>query len=421
MTQQTHAAVGMTTALIVVQPKSFAGVVCAAAGGLIGGVIADIDLNNHNGSKDNIRDGLLFGYCIAFLCIILAADYLLGNGICMYVQSQSRYTILTSSLLIAVGLIVGYRSSHRSFMHSIFAMCFFTAMVWLAFKPITIAFGVGYLSHLLLDLTNKRGVQLLFPVKKRFCFGWCSSNGDVNQSLLSFGNIIGGSLLCLYILRARVVYHDGTKLFAMLNRPAIGGISSFHCYLIAVNIVAIIVFMGVYSYSMKRYEETVGRQGLYFWFFELLCFIGGVIGIIFSLRKKNQILGKHTATMYVYAFAMIEAWSVLYMIVVNPLGQTLTAIQHIEISSHFRFIIYYAVVNIVLLLAVVIDRGNRHIKWSMIETFEVLLGLIGGSFLISIVSLFHNFRGNNVFGWGFSILCATHTFAIGYLLCAGII
>ena len=420
MRQQAHAVIGMTTALLVVQPKSFAEVACATAGGLIGGVIADIDVNNHNGSKDNIKDGLLFGYCIAFLCIILAADYLLGNGICKYVLSQSRYTILICSLLIAMVLIFGYRSSHRSFMHSIFALCFFTAMIWIAFKPATIPFSVGYLSHILLDLTNKRGVQLLFPYKKRFCFGWCSSSGDASDFLVNFGNIIGGSQLCFYILRARVVYHDGTEFFARLNRPVIGEISFYHCYLIIVNFIAIVVFMGVYSYSV-RHEETEGRQGLYFWYFELLCLIGGAIGILFSFRKKRQLLGKHTATMYAYTFAMIEAWSILYMIIVNPFGHTLTAMQYTELSSHLRFIVYFVVVNIVLLLVVIVDRDSRHIKWSIIETIEVLLGLLGGTFLISIVSWFHGFRGNNVFGWGFSILCATHTFAIGYLLCAGLI
>ncbi len=80
--------------------------------------------------------------------------------------AHERFTTMTCSIIIVISLILGYYSSHRSFMHSIFAICLFTSMVWIAFKPLTIAFAVGYLSHILLELTNKKGVQLLFPLKK---------------------------------------------------------------------------------------------------------------------------------------------------------------------------------------------------------------------------------------------------------------
>lgn len=421
MTSQTHTAIGITTALLVIQPKSFAEIVCATAGGIIGGAIADIDLNNHKGHKDNKKDVLLWEYNMSFAGILLIVDYILGNGVCKYVLGNINEISLACSFLIVIGLAFGYRSSHRSFMHSIFALCLFTAMVWVVFKPLAIAFGVGYLSHILLDLTNKTRIQLLFPFKKRMCLNWCSSNGKMDRVLLSFGKIIGGSLICLFILRARVVYYDGSELFVMLNRQMIGGIRLLHCYLIIINIIAFITFKSVYSHVDSQRDETKERQGLYFWFFELLCLIGGAIGILFSMLVTEQPLGKHSATMYVYTFAMIETWSVLYMIIVNPFRQTLTAIQRIDLSSHRYFVVYFSVINIVLLLIILIDRNNRHNKWSKIETVEVLLGLMGGSFLISFVDWFCNFRGNAVFGWAFSILCATHTFAIGYLLCVGLI
>ena len=421
MRAQVHSAFGMTIALLAVQPTTFKEVACATAGGIIGGVIADIDLNNHKASNDNKKDILQVGYSIFFACIILAVDYLLGDGVCKYVLSHLNYTTLACSALFSIGLIFGYRSSHRSFMHSIFALCFFTAMAWIAFKPLTIPFAVGYLSHILLDLTNKTGIQLFFPISRRYCFGWCRSSGEVNEILVGFGKVISGILVCFYILRARVIYHDGTELFDMLNMHVINRISLFQFYLIIVNIVAVLVYMSLFTYSMARYEETVGRQGLYFWFFELLCLIGGAIGILCSLIKTEQKLGKHSATMYVYAFSMLEVWCVLYMIIVNPFRQTLTAIQTMDLSHHSGFLLYFAVVNILLLLIFIIDRNNRHNTWERIETVKVFLGLLGGSFLIQIVGWFHGFRGNAVFGWAFSILCVAHSFTIGYLLCAGLI
>lgn len=237
MTAQTHEAIGIATALLVIQPHSLAEVVCATAGGMIGGVIADIDVNNHKGHADYKKDELLLGHTIVFAGILLAIDYLLGNGVCKYVLNNSSHITMTCSIIIVISLILGYYSSHRSFMHSIFAICLFTSMVWIAFKPLTIAFAVGYLSHILLDLTNKKGVQLFFPIKKRICFGWFPSSGRANDNIVSIGHTLGGCLICFYILRARVIYHDGTELIISLNKKVIGGINVFQCYLIIVNIV----------------------------------------------------------------------------------------------------------------------------------------------------------------------------------------
>ena len=213
--------------------------------------------------------------------------------------------------------------------------------------------------------------------------------------------MLAGCLVCFYILRARVLYYDGTELITVLNRKVIGGATIFQCYLIIINVISVIFFTSVFFYSMKHYEETKERQAIYFWFFELLCFIGGGIGIVFSMIRNKQQLGKHSATMYVYALSMIEAWIVLYMIIVNHFRHTLSLMKNVELSLHLKFLVYFAVVNIVLLLIVWVDRNNKHISWSKIETVEVLLGLIGGSFLVKIVSSFYGFRGNSVFGWAF--------------------
>ena len=62
MKSQTHIAIGMTAALLVVQPRSFADIACTMAGGMIGGAMPDIDVNNHNGYEDNIKDQFMPDY-----------------------------------------------------------------------------------------------------------------------------------------------------------------------------------------------------------------------------------------------------------------------------------------------------------------------------------------------------------------------
>ena len=45
----------------------------------------------------------------------------------------------------------------------------------------------GALSHLLLDLTNKKPLQLLWPLKKGFCLKWFLSNRLANRVFLFLG------------------------------------------------------------------------------------------------------------------------------------------------------------------------------------------------------------------------------------------
>ena len=49
-------------------------------------------------------------------------------------------------------------------------------------------FAIGFLSHIGLDLLNKKPVQVFFPVKsRRMCLGWCYANRLANKFLLALG------------------------------------------------------------------------------------------------------------------------------------------------------------------------------------------------------------------------------------------
>ena len=51
-------------------------------------------------------------------------------------------------------------------------------------------FGIAFLSHLGIDLLNRKGERLFFPLKKRFSFGICSSRGLVNQWMFGISSVI---------------------------------------------------------------------------------------------------------------------------------------------------------------------------------------------------------------------------------------
>ena len=48
-------------------------------------------------------------------------------------------------------------------------------------------FAVGFLSHLALDLLNRRSVKLFWPWKKGYCMGICSSRGWINHLCMLAG------------------------------------------------------------------------------------------------------------------------------------------------------------------------------------------------------------------------------------------
>ena len=61
-------------------------------------------------------------------------------------------------------------------------------------------FLVGYSSHLLLDLCNKKGIRICYPLKTTLCLKLCGSNGTCNQALyllaiLMIGIVIGIKLI----------------------------------------------------------------------------------------------------------------------------------------------------------------------------------------------------------------------------------
>ena len=61
---------------------------------------------------------------------------------------------------------------------------------------VIIPYFVSHLSHIVLDLFNRKGVALFYPSKYRLCFGICESNGKVNKFLF----ILFSLLIVLYLI-----------------------------------------------------------------------------------------------------------------------------------------------------------------------------------------------------------------------------
>ena len=71
-------------------------------------------------------------------------------------------------------------------------MAAFTAAVWLACPPLVPFFAVGYGSHLVLDVTNKQPIRLLYPLKLKASLGLCTARGGGEQGDVRCGDRCGG-------------------------------------------------------------------------------------------------------------------------------------------------------------------------------------------------------------------------------------
>jgi inner membrane protein len=84
---------------------------------------------------------------------------------------------------------------HRGITHSLLALAAISAALFY-FQPFgataTLAFIVGYASHLLADW-NTGGIPLFWPSKHRLCAPWCFSTGGIVE--LVFGIVLIATLL----------------------------------------------------------------------------------------------------------------------------------------------------------------------------------------------------------------------------------
>lgn len=99
---------------------------------------------------------------------------------------DSKTSFIANALVIPKFLPL----KHRGITHSLPI----TAMVYI----INPALGVGYLSHIVIDLFNKRKVSLLLPFsKKKYGLGLAKSNGRFDELLKNVAII--GTVIVLFV------------------------------------------------------------------------------------------------------------------------------------------------------------------------------------------------------------------------------
>lgn len=179
-----HIAVGMAAALAIAPTGSVESCVAAVVGGSVGGVIADCDIHPSRAHKDALVGRLIV---VGIAAVALIADRYANAGLCDYLVAHLGLPLLAGVALFAVLTFAGGHTDHRSFTHSLVAMAAFCTAVYLACVPLLPYFAVGYASHLVLDLTNKQGIQLFWPLHNEVSLGLCKAKGMANTVVLIAG------------------------------------------------------------------------------------------------------------------------------------------------------------------------------------------------------------------------------------------
>lgn len=196
MMSKTHIAVGVAAALALAQTGSPESCVAAIAGGSIGGIMADCDITPSRAHKDALI-GRLIVVAIAVGCLII--DYETDAGLCSYLLGHLGIPLVAGIALFVVLTGLGAHTPHRSFTHSAVSMAAFCAAVQLTCSPLLPYFALGYASHLMLDATNKQGIELFWPSKRKVSLGLCQAKGMANTAVLVLG-IAAATLLLTYRL-----------------------------------------------------------------------------------------------------------------------------------------------------------------------------------------------------------------------------
>ena len=186
MLAKAHIAVGMAAAFSIVRPGTVAEALPVIAGGALGCLICDLDCENKSEKSDSSRWRVVMALAAA---AALIEDHLLDAGMWRSLGHCGKYLCFAGIAGFVIICIFAGGSGHRGFSHSLLAMALETACLWLIFPAAALPFAAAFMSHVLLDMMNKRSVRLFYPAKKGLCLGWFYADRLANKVITACGTV----------------------------------------------------------------------------------------------------------------------------------------------------------------------------------------------------------------------------------------
>lgn len=199
MLGKTHFVVGIAAVMAVTQPSDITDLVMAVGVGGMGALICDIDVKTSGSRRDADKLAVISAVIVIGIFIM---DYFLHTNIIAYLVRDSGYERMISGVLLFAGICAfGKEQPHRSFMHSFLALGLLSLVLRLVWQEAVIYFAVGFLSHLAIDILNKKKVRVLYPLKKGVALRLCRARGTANSIFFWAGSAVAVIELALCIQR----------------------------------------------------------------------------------------------------------------------------------------------------------------------------------------------------------------------------
>ena len=176
---KTHIVCANALCLAFIKPSSPTSLLLCLGAATIGGTICDIDVSDKN------HKGYLISYGIfTIACILLLTIFHLEVN--RWIVENSSYPKIVICFLLLLGVCYyGYLKPHRSFLHSFLGISIMSLLFYISLDYLVFPFIIGLISHLILDLFNKKGLWLFYPLKKKYSLKLCIYNGEVNNILFN--------------------------------------------------------------------------------------------------------------------------------------------------------------------------------------------------------------------------------------------
>lgn len=186
MLAKAHITIGLAAAFAITGPDTLPEALPVITGGALGCLICDLDCENKTEKTESSRWRVLM---MTVAAAAITADHLLGTGMWRASGSGGPYLWFAGLAGFVLTCAFASVSSHRGFSHSFLALALETASLWLIFPAAAAPFAVAFASHLLLDLTNRKPVRLLYPAKTGICLDWFYADRLANKVFASLGSI----------------------------------------------------------------------------------------------------------------------------------------------------------------------------------------------------------------------------------------
>lgn len=401
MTGNTHVAVGVASSLIILQPKTVPECLCAITGGIIGGMICDIDSPGKRKSLDYRDDP--YGWQIAVFVVIVIAvllglDYLAGSGAVEYIMTHLGPPLLIGGAVFLGVCIFGTRTPHRTFMHSLLAGVLLSVSMWFFCRPLAAPFVIGLASHLIIDFFNKKKVQYLWPIPLWIGLNKFPSDGKLNGVLEAIGTLASIFLFAYFFINSFAASTLLTRIIEFFSIPvSIKGyitVPMIVPYLVIINIVSFLLYfldhylwmhgLGFYGGSDKDADEM---SSFIMTLFLILDYAGGMIGkllVVFITQKGKFYKAEKLANfnLYIIPFSILICWITVlltfYFPVIATWAKPLATIYIGSIPVRHIVLIYLVLISTITLFVFPRIQQFANVitpreKWSMI------LCIIGGA------------------------------------------